>query len=120
MHSYSVTDLNNMYVQRGTEEAFDAGILSKESNEKIKTSYPCRLYTPNFFIRIALSLLCIVCITFATLLLFLIVYSSSDDIIPFILFIMFGLCYGLLEYLVKQKKYFNAGIDNTFQLYVII
>ena len=120
MHSYSATDLYNCYIQQEADEAFDTGILNKESNNKIKTAYPCNLYTPNFFIRIALSLLCIVCVTFAAALFFLITYSSSDDIISGILFFMFLICYGLLEFFVKRKKYYNAGIDNTLQVFTII
>ncbi len=120
MHSYSATDLTNQYIQQEADEAFDIGILSKDSNEKIKTAYPSKLYTPNFFIRIALSLLCIVCVTFAAALFFLITYSSSDDIITGVVFFMFLICYGLLEYFVKRKKYYNAGIDNTLQVFTII
>ena len=120
MHSYSATDLKNYYIQQEAEEAFDTGILSKESNEKIKTAYSCKLYKPNFFIRIALSLLCIVCVIFTSALFFLIAYSSSDAVISGILFFMFLTCYGLLEYFVKRKKYYNAGIDNTLQVFTTI
>ncbi|MEP6465285.1 MAG: hypothetical protein ABJB05_03225 [Parafilimonas sp.] len=120
MHSYSATDLNNQFIQQEAGEAFDMGFLSKDSNEKIKKAYPCKLYTPNFFIRIALSFLCIVCITFAAALFFLIAYSSSDNIITGVLFFIFTICYGLLEYFVKRKKYYNAGIDNTLQVFTII
>ena len=120
MHSYSATDLNNYYIQQEADAAFDNGILSNESNQKIKTARACNLYTPNFFIRIALSLLCIVCVSFAAVLMFFITYSSSDNIISGILFFMFLICYGLFEYFVKRKRYYNAGIDNMLQVFAII
>jgi hypothetical protein len=120
MHSYKAGDLYNFYLQQEADEAVDTGILSNESNEGIKKKFPCNLYTPNFFIRIALSLLCLLCATFATALLFLILDPSSDTALPVVFFFMFCVCYGLLEYLVKQKNYFNAGIDNVLQVFTII
>ena len=120
MHSYKASDLYNFYLQQEADEAVDTGILSNESKEGIKISFPCNLYTPNFFIRIALSLLCLLCATFATALLFLILDPSSEMVLRVVFFFMFSTCYGLLEYLVKQKNYFNAGIDNVLQVFTII
>jgi hypothetical protein len=118
MHTYSNNDLDNFHIQQQAEDAFQQGIISKESLHAVKQQHPYSFYRAGGFIRIALSLLCVVCIVFAALLLFL-VMSGSDDF-SMLSFILLIACYGLLEFMVKTKKYYNAGIDNTLQVFTIV
>lgn len=117
VHRYSNNDLNNRHIKQQAEDAFEQSIISRQSFDNIKTAYPCGLYTPNIFIRIALALLCIVCISFAVLLIFFIT-RANNSVILFL--IMFLACYGLLEILTKENKYYNAGLDNILQIFAII
>ena len=118
MYAYSTDDLNNFHLQQQAENAFDQGIISKQTLDGIKLHFHCKLYTPGIFIRIALALLCIVCIVFAGLLFFLIMGDVNN--FSGIFLILFIVCYGLLEFMVKTKKYYNAGIDNTLQFFTIV
>ena len=57
LRRYSDDDLNNLHLQQQADEAFEQGIIDKQSHDVIKSTFPCNLYTPNIFIRIALALL---------------------------------------------------------------
>ncbi len=118
MQAYSNNNLNNLDIRQQAEEAFEQGIINEQSIFAIKQANPFGLYTPAFFIRVALALLCIVCVSFAAFLCFLVLYQSNNFLLIFLL--MFLACYVLLEYMVKTKKYYNAGIDNVLQVFSIV
>jgi hypothetical protein len=116
MQAYKTADLYNKYVQEQASEAFRTGNIGADSYRNILKSYVSALYTPNQFIYIALSLLTIVAIVFSGLLLGLMLSASGmDSIIGLLVF--FGLTnYAALELFVKEKKYYNAGVDNVLML----
>ena len=116
MTAYNTSDLYNKYVQEQSSEAFRTECINGETYEHILQQHVCNLYIPNYFIRIGSALLTIVCILFSGLLLGLL-FVSSDELGFFILCIFLaGFNYGALELLVKQKKYYNAGVDNILML----
>src|SRR3954462_830431 len=109
MMIYSPKDLYNKYVRGQAFTAVLSGCVSKDNYTKILSAYPCRLYTPNFFIRIALGLLTIVAAIFSGLLIGLVFESSGQGGIT-ALFLFFAIAtYILLELLVSKNRYFNAG-----------
>lgn len=116
MTAYNTSDLYNKYVQEQSSEAFHKECISAETHEHILLQHESHLYIPNYFIRIGSALLTIVCILFSGLLLGLL-FVNSDELGFFILCIFLaGISYGALELLVKQKKYYNAGVDNILML----
>lgn len=108
---YNPSDLNNRFIQEQAEEEWHKNNLSNESYKKILESHSSGLYTPNYFIRIALALFTIVAVLFSVGLLSLI--FSTGGSYEFLLLLFAIVCYAALEFLVSRKKYFNAGIDNV-------
>lgn len=120
MRAYQDSDLYNKYVNDQATGALETFCIDKDSFTKILTTYPCKLYTPDYFIRIALGLLTIVAVLFSALLLWLLSSASSTPGIVIVLIILAILCYTALELLVQAKRYYNAGVDNILMVLTII
>lgn len=120
MQAYRKVDLYNQYVQENAAEALQTGCISANSYSAILQAFPRRLYTPNYFIRIALGLLTIVTILFGGLLLFIITAADSYTGAAILLAFLAISCYLAAELLVKRKRYYNAGVDNILISTVII
>jgi hypothetical protein len=118
MQAYSKIDLYNTYIHEQATEALQTGCISDIIKDRILQAYPSKLYTPNYFIRIALGLLIIVAVLFSGLLLFLLFSVPEKGAIPLLIFLAI-LCYITLELLVKSKQYYNAGVDNVLMIMVI-
>ncbi len=120
MQAYSKSDLFNKYVTEQATDALQTNGISSESHIKIFAAYPVRLYTPNYFIRIALGILTIIAVLFSGLLLWLLTSASSTAGIITMLIILTAVCYATLEFFVRNKKYYNAGVDNILMLMTLI
>ncbi|QEC68479.1 hypothetical protein FRZ67_14620 [Panacibacter ginsenosidivorans] len=120
MTAYGNTNLYNKYVQEQASAAFRNKCIDENAYRNILEKHAHTLYTPNYFIRIGLALLTIMALTFSLVLLWLITRASSDDAIIGLLIFFAVLCYGLLELMVKQKKYYNAGIDNILMTAIVL
>ncbi len=120
MQAYNKPDLYNKYVQEQATEALQTACISNESYNKILQAHPCKLYTPNYFIRIALGLLTIVAVLFSGLLLGLLFSSLRGDAIRTLLIFLAITCYITLELLVKKKQYYNAGVDNVLMIMMMV
>ena len=118
MQIYKSTQLYNRYVQEKASEALGEHLLSTESFQKIKDAYPDTLYTPNFFIRVALALLTAVAVLFSAGLFGLMLWSSDGSIISSLVFMAF-ICYAALELFVQKKSFYNAGVDNTLMVAIL-
>ena len=120
MQAYKYTTLYNKIVQEQTSEAFVEGCIPEAGYRKILELHPVALYTPNYFIRIALALLTVVILFFATGLIWLMTgLALSEEGISGILIFAALLYYSALEFLVNQRHYYNAGIDNILMAAVI-
>ena len=119
MQIYKSSQLYNRHVHEQASEAVEEHLLSGDSLQKIKEAYPETLYTPNFFIRIALVLLTAVAVLFSAGIFGLMFWSSDDSIIASLVFL--GLvCYAALELLVHKKWFYNAGVDNTLMVAILV
>ena len=119
MQIYKPSQLYNRHVHEQASDAVEEHLLSRESFQKIKEAYPDTLYTPNFFIRIALALLTAVAVLCSAGILGLMFWSSDDSIISSLVFLAF-LCYGALELFVQKKWFYNAGVDNTLMVAILV
>ncbi len=120
MPAYNSKDLYNRLVQEQASEAFRSTCIGEESYKKIVESHRNTLYTPNYFIRIALGVLTIIAVLFMGILLGLL-FGISGSAQVVILCIFTGVaCFGSLELLVKWKKFYNAGTDNILMLLTVI
>ena len=120
MQAYNKPDLYNKYVQEQATEAFQTACISSGSYNKILQAHPCKLYTPNYFIRIALGLLTIVAVLFLGLLLWLLTSASGTRAITTLLIFLAITSYITLELLVKKKQYYNAGVDNVLMIITMV
>src|ERR1700733_8268156 len=110
MQAYSKIDLYNKYTREQAREALHTGCISTGNYNKILQAYLSKLYTPNYFIRIALGLLTVVAVVFSGLLLWLLSSASSSVAITTVLIFLAILCYIAIEVLLKNKQYYNAGV----------
>src|SRR5215203_4733407 len=110
MQIYKPSQLYNRHVHEQASDAVEEHLLSRESFQKIKEAYPDTLYTPNFFIRIALALLTAVAVLCSAGILGLMFWSSDDSYMSSLVFLAF-LCYGALELFVQKKWFYDAGVD---------
>ena len=101
-------------------DALHSSCIGQESFSKIKGRYIDKLYTPNYFIRIALGLLTMVAVWFSGLLLFMITGIFSSGGIMMLFIVLAIICYVALELLVKSKRFFNAGVDNVLLFYTVV
>jgi len=120
MQVYKYKDLYNKLVQQKASEAFEAEHIGAETYRNILETHPSALYTPNFFIRIALGLLTVVAVFFFGLLAWLMSDASSDDAFVVLFVFLSIVCYTMLELLISRKKYYNAGVDNVLMCFSII
>src|SRR6478735_3899196 len=120
MQAYKSSSLYNKYVRQQASEAFQSKSIGVASYEKIVQAHSFDLYTPNYFIRIALGLLTIVAVLFSTLLIWLISGKSGDNATVALLMLTAIICYSALELFVRSKQYYNAGIDNVLMCSVVV
>src|SRR6478735_6052288 len=113
MIAYNSADLDNDAICKEASKAFRHESIDRDTYQKIVSSHKSNLYTPNYFIRIGLMILTLVIISFSAGLLGLI-SEGFNSITVFFVF-MALVCYASLEFMVKKKRYFNAGIDNLLQ-----
>ena len=119
MQIYKPSQLYNRHVQGQASKAVEEHLLSNDSFLKIREAYPDTLYTPNFFIRIALVLLTAVAVLFSAGIFGLMFWSSDDSIISSLVFLAL-VCYAALELFVQKKWFYNAGVDNTLMVAILV
>jgi hypothetical protein len=113
---YNKKSLANLYVQQQAKEARDFGLITDQEVKNIKDKYPSGFYTPNLFVGIGFFILtwlaCLFLGGFLTLM-FEGLHVTKYAIWPVIL----GLCsYAALEFAVKEKQLYRAGIDDALLL----
>lgn len=113
MISYNSTWLKNERIQEETATAFTYNLVTKEENEIIRSKYTVPFYTPNFFIRVGLFLLTLVIVCFSFGFFCLVFMSSIDHIIEGLTIFFALVIYGALEYIVKEKKHYQSGVDDA-------
>ena len=114
MIAYNRTGLDNNYVREQAREALEGSCITKEEDARIESAYPALFYTPNIYIRIGLFILVFIIVTFSLGLLTLLVRPTEHSVGA--LLILSGLgAYGLLEYLVYDKKHFRSGVDDALR-----
>jgi hypothetical protein len=119
MQIYKSTQLYNRYVQERASDALEDHLISNASFQKIKEAHPDTLYTPNFFIRIALALLTAVAVLFSAGIFGLMFFSSDSSVVLSLIFLAF-ICYAALELFVQKKWFYNAGVDNAFMVAILV
>lgn len=115
MIAYNIADLRNADIQEEAMAAFKKECVTREEYETVKTAYPSALYMPNPFIRIGLLLLTLVITVFTFGLIALIMFSNSSpsETTTGVVLIFYGLiCYGALEFFIREKHHYRSGVDD--------
>lgn len=120
MIAYPEQALYNSCVLTEAREEFNNSNISAESFQKIEQAYQSKLYTPNFFIAIALGLLTLVAVIFTTFLFYLLTNAGISSGLAVLCLLMAVLCYVSLEGIIKKKMFFNAGVDNALMILVLL
>ncbi len=110
MIAYNKEWLYNSYVMQQAVEAVHSGCIGRERYEQLKADKPVKFYSPNIYATIALGLLTVVIVAFATGLLALIFQPEKGAAI-FCVFLG-GLCWGAAELAIAQNAHYNSGVDN--------
>jgi hypothetical protein len=113
---YDNQGLANLHIQQEAENAHDLGLINDLELKNIKENYPNPFYTPSLLIRIGYFILTLFGCLFAAGLLSLLAAETHLIDLP-IWPIFLGLCtYVALEFAVKHKRLFRAGIDGALLL----
>ena len=120
MPAYNTSDLYNRIIQQQASEAFMKSCISEESYCRILKAHPDKLYTPNYFVRLALGILTLVAVLFITALGILFFGANSDSTLETLMLLTGIACYVVLELMIKTKKYFNAGVDNVLMFSTVL
>jgi hypothetical protein len=116
MIAYNRTSLDNRNIQEQAAEALSKKIITAEESDRIRKTYPCPLYTPNFFIRIGLFLLTLLT-ALCTAGIYMLGVSPNGTTIGGSL-IFFGIVgYIVLELFIHVRKTYRSGIDDAL-LYI--
>lgn len=113
MISYNSKTLDNQDVVEAAEKALHKQCITAEELQQIKTAYPVDLYTPNPYIRIGLFILTMIVVFFATGLFFLMLLNAGEKAIGILTLILGAGLYGMIEYMVHEKKHFKSGVDTA-------
>ncbi|MDR6562841.1 MULTISPECIES: hypothetical protein [unclassified Arcicella] len=117
MKAYQQQWIEHAYLQAKAQNWFEKGLLTEQQNNDIKKQFVLDYYQPNVFIKIALFLFTALACIFSISLLYLIFensFTQSPVASTTILSIIFGIATViLLEYLIREKKVFQSGIDNA-------
>jgi hypothetical protein len=116
MIAYNSTWREFLKTARAAKRWSESKIISEDQYRIIRSAYTTPLYSPNFFIRVALFLFTCICLlgVFG-----LIVTGGSLNSAAGVRVIgIFSICMGsacivLLEYLIKRKHLYRAGIDDA-------
>ena len=113
MIAYNNNWLNNLFIREQTTYAFEIDCISKTEEENIHSQHPVGFFTPNLFIRIGLFLLTLIIAIFSYGLLSLVLMQALENFIAGIVIFYGLLTYAALEFMIKTKHYFKAGVDDA-------
>src|SRR6185437_16436415 len=108
MIAYNRQSLVNRDIQQEAAKALAKDIISGEEDQRVRETYPVKLYIPNIFIRIGLFLLTVLAVACGIGLSMLITEGGAG------LVILWGIiCYGALELFIARQYLYRAGVDDA-------
>jgi uncharacterized membrane protein YgcG len=113
MIAYNTHDLDANATCTEAEKWWKKGLLTAEQRQAIRTHYNSHFYTPNVFLRICLAVLSWILIC-AMLGIGVIFFDPNNRLGTGVLLVFFGgVLFTALEYYIREKKYYQAGIDDA-------
>ncbi len=114
---YNKEWVHNMRIVDGLKDKLREGSITPEEFIAVKTAYPFYFYLPRLVIRVGLFILTFVIASFATGLFSLLGLSTHMIDSPGWPIFLGAVCYGALEFFVKENRYFHSGVDNALLYY---
>ncbi len=114
---YNKKSLENLRLLKQAKVWKEKQLFSEHTFEKIKGTYINNLYTPNFFIRTGLFLFTsiLICASLGLITLITIHDTISGSGLP-IRMLIYAIITGFTtEMVIKEKKFFRAGVDDALQ-----
>lgn len=113
MIAWSSTTLDNLDIQTEAAKAHRQHCISNETLETIRQAHPVNLYTPNPVIRIGLFILTLICVNFSVGFVLLTTGINNENALRGGVVFCGLVCYGILEFAVREKKCYNSGINEA-------
>lgn len=108
MIAYNRQSLVNRNIRQEAAKALAKDVISGEEDQRIRETYPVKLYIPNIFIRIGIFLLTVLAVACGLGLSMLITEGGAG------LVILWGIiCYGALELFIARQHVYRAGVDDA-------
>ena len=118
MMAYSITDLYHHAIRREVADWQTEGQIRPAQIPAIEAQFPCKLFTPRWTVRIGLAILGLFASSMSST--YLMMIFSMDDHPSLFLVVMALLQYLVLEWVVKARHYYRAGIDQALAAAVIV
>jgi len=113
MLAYNSTWLNALAISREAKCWLASRMISAEQYQALKVAHTTPLYTPNIFVRIGLAFFTAIGVgAFAGLVGLMFGLSSSEGISVWLVMVGIG-CVVALEYRIREKNLYCAGIDDA-------
>ncbi|MFT4023742.1 MAG: hypothetical protein QM664_08165 [Flavihumibacter sp.] len=110
MIAYNKNALDIRRLRQIVDQLAAAKLLSAEETQNIKAHYPDQLYTPHLFVRIGFGLLTLI----ASAAVFGLLLLMTDGSVPTITCLIIAiLSLFALEFFIREKKHFRAGVDDV-------
>ncbi|QHT67786.1 hypothetical protein GXP67_14650 [Rhodocytophaga rosea] len=115
MIAYNAKWLDALAVQAQAWKWYKKGWLPQQQWEDVRTKFQTGFYTPNIFVRIGLFIFTWILVSsvFGLFGLTLLDGFDSQTGAAIICMVFSGGCFFLLEMFIKEKKYYQAGIDDA-------
>ncbi|WP_454803776.1 hypothetical protein [Mucilaginibacter phyllosphaerae] len=114
---YNKEWLYNMRLINGLKDKLREGSITPEEFIAVKKAHPFYFYLPRLVIRVGLFILTFIIASFATGLLSLLGLRTHMIESPGWPIFLGAVCYGALEFFVKENRYFHSGVDNALLYY---
>jgi hypothetical protein len=122
MIAYNTQWLDALAIQRQSKNWYRKGLLSSIQLQEIQQKFESHFYTPNLFIRIGLGIFCWILISsiFGLLGVTLIENFQNETSTGIVCVLFSVLLLMALEFVIKEKKFYQAGIDDALLYMAVI
>ena len=110
---YNKEWLQNLHITNLLKTDLQAGRISIDEFKSIKKAHPVGFYIPGLMVRVGLFILTIIIVLVAAALITLFTAEARVIDSPVYPIVLGLICYGFLEFFVKQKHYLHSGVDNV-------
>jgi len=111
MIAYNSEALDNLYIQEQAEKARKKDCITAEELEAVKAAHPDTLYSPNAYMRIGIFILTVIILLFSFGFWALTMNSAGEGGFAVLCFLYTAACYGVAEFMVREKKHYKSGAD---------